>query len=187
MLFCMCMTMNAQGLKTYSGDFSMVAGGFHFPGKATYTYKNADDGTRIYEGNFSFTRVIRPNVCYNKVVGKYHNDLKNGLWTYTTKTIGTTEQLRVCYSEGIVDGIYEYSKVEKNVTRKSFKGVIKNGVPIGPISGKLISAFLREKISASEWVMECLQVKPMKKDCQTEHGNLLPNTMCIMKNGNMEY
>ena len=53
MLFCMCMTMNAQGLKTYSGDFSMVAGGFHFPGKATYTYKNADDGTRIYEGNFS--------------------------------------------------------------------------------------------------------------------------------------
>ena len=141
----MCMTMNAQGLKTYSGDFSMVAGGFHFPGKATYTYKNADDGTRIYEGNFSFTRVIRPNVCYDKVVGKYHNDLKNGLWTYTTKTIGTTEQLRVCYSEGIVDGIYEYSKVEKNVTRKSFKGVIKNGVPIGPISGKLISAFFEGK------------------------------------------
>lgn len=33
MLFCMCMTMNAQGLKTYSGDFSMVAGGFHFQGK----------------------------------------------------------------------------------------------------------------------------------------------------------
>ena len=56
MLFCMCMTMNAQGLKTYSGDFSMVAGGFHFPGKATYTYKNADDGTRIYEGNFRRTR-----------------------------------------------------------------------------------------------------------------------------------
>lgn len=145
MLFCMCMTMNAQGLKTYSGNFSMVAGGFHFPGKAIYTYKNADDGTRIYEGNFSFTRVIRPNVCYDKVVGKYHNDLKSGLWTYTSKTIGTTELLRVCYSEGIVDGIYEYSKVEKNVTRKSFKGIIKNGVPIGPISGKLISAFFEGK------------------------------------------
>ena len=145
MLFCMCMTMNAQGLKTYSGNFSMVAGGFHFPGKATYTYKNADDGTRIYEGNFSFTRVIRPNVCYNKVVGKYHNDLKSGLWTYTEKNIGTTEPLRVCYSEGIVDGIYEYSKVEKNVTRKSFKGVIKNGVPIGPISGKLIQAYFKGK------------------------------------------
>ena len=50
MLFCMCMTMNAQGLKTYSGDFSIRLGGFPFSGKATYTYKNADDGTRIYEG-----------------------------------------------------------------------------------------------------------------------------------------
>lgn len=39
MLFCMCMTMNAQGLKTYSGDFSIRLGGFPFSGKATYTYK----------------------------------------------------------------------------------------------------------------------------------------------------
>lgn len=145
MLFCTCMTMNAQGLKTYSGNFNMVVSGFHFPGKATYTYKNANDGTRIYEGNFNFIRVTRPNVCYDKVVGKYHDNLKDGLWTYTNKTIGTTEQLKVYYSNGMVDGIYEYSKIEKNVTKKSFKGVFKNGVPVGAISGKLIQAYFNGK------------------------------------------
>lgn len=137
MLFCVCMTMNAQGLKTYSGDFSIRLGGFPFPGKATYTYKNADDGTRIYEGNFNFIDIIRPNVCYYKVVGKYHNDLKSGLWTYTNKSIGTTELLKVHYTDGLADGIYEYSNIKKNVTKMSFKGIIKNGVPIGPVSGKL--------------------------------------------------
>lgn len=137
MLFCVCMTMNAQGLKTYSGDFSIRLGGFPFPGKATYTYKNADDGTRIYEGNFNFIDIIRPNVCYYKVVGKYHNDLKSGLWTYTNKSIETTELLKVHYTDGLADGIYEYSNIKKNVTKMSFKGIIKNGVPIGPVSGKL--------------------------------------------------
>lgn len=147
MLFCISMTINAQGLKTYSGKFNMVLGGFHIPGKATYTYKNADDGTRIYEGNFNFIDVIRPNVCYYKVVGKYHNDLKHGLWTYINKSIGTTEQLKVCYAKGYVDGLYEYSKLEKNVMTKSFKGVVRNGVPIGPISGKLIQAYFEGKDS----------------------------------------
>lgn len=59
------------------------------------------------------------------------------MWTYTNKSIGTTELLKVHYTDGLADGIYEYSKVTKNVTKMSFKGIIKNGVPIGPVSGKL--------------------------------------------------
>ena len=145
MQFCICMAMNAQGLKTYSGSYNMVVSGFHFPGKATYTYKNADDGTRIYEGNFNFIKVIRPNVCFNKVVGKFHDDMKNGLWTYTNKTAGGIELLKICYSEGVANGTYEYSKTEKNVTKKSFKGIVKNGVPIGAFSGKLIQAYFNGK------------------------------------------
>ena len=137
MLFCMGMTLNAQGLKTYSGKYNMQIMRLPFPGKATYTYKDADDGTRIYEGNFNFIRVIRPNVCYDKAVGKFHDDLKDGLWTYTNKDAVTTEQLKAHYTDGLVNGIYEYSKVTKNVIKMSFKGVIKNGVPIGPISGTL--------------------------------------------------
>lgn len=137
MLFSMSVAMNAQGLKTYSGKYSMQIGRIPYQGHATYTYKDADDGTRIYEGNFNFIKVIRPNVCYDKAVGKFHDDLKDGLWTYTSKDATTTEQLKTHYIGGLVNGIYEYSKVTKNVIKMSFKGVIKNGVPIGPISGTL--------------------------------------------------
>ena len=145
MLFCIVMTMSAQGLKTYSGKYNMQVMRFPFQGKATYTYKNADDGTRIYEGNFNFISVIRPNACYYKATGKFHNDLKDGLWIYTNKSIGTTEQLKVHDSDGLVNGIYEYSKVTKNVTVKSFKGVVRNGALIGPFSGKLIQAYFEGK------------------------------------------
>ena len=44
MLFCMCMTMNAQGLKTYSGVYRANAHFLLGTQKATYTYKNAEDG-----------------------------------------------------------------------------------------------------------------------------------------------
>lgn len=45
----------------------------------------------------------------------------------------------------MANGIYEYSKTEKNVIEKSFKGVVKNGVPIGAFSGKLIQAYFNGK------------------------------------------
>ena len=48
MLFCMCMTMNAQGLKTYSGPYNDSRYMALDVPKATYTYKNAEDGTRIF-------------------------------------------------------------------------------------------------------------------------------------------
>ncbi len=133
MLFCMCVTMNAQGLKTYSGVYTVD----DTPGKATYTYKDADDGTRIYEGNFSFSRVFKPNVDYYKIEGKFHNNLKNGLWIFVKKSKLATEQLKVNYSNGLVNGTYEYSKVVRNATEEAFKGTFRNGAPIGTISGKL--------------------------------------------------
>ena len=53
----MCMAMSAQGLKTYSGPYRANAHFLLGTQKATYTYKNAEDGTRIYEGNF--TSIVR--------------------------------------------------------------------------------------------------------------------------------
>ena len=54
MLFCMCMAMNAQRLKTYSGPYNDSRYMALDVPKATYTYKNAEDGTRIFEGNFTW-------------------------------------------------------------------------------------------------------------------------------------
>lgn len=52
MLFCMCMAMNAQRLKTYSGPYNDSRYMALDVPKATYTYKNAEDGTRIFERQF---------------------------------------------------------------------------------------------------------------------------------------
>ena len=52
MFFCMCMAMNAQGLKTYSGPYRANAHFLLGTQKATYTYKNAEDGTRIYAKDY---------------------------------------------------------------------------------------------------------------------------------------
>lgn len=53
----MCMAMSAQGLKTYSGPYNDSRYMALDVPKATYTYKNAEDGTRIFEGNF-MSRII---------------------------------------------------------------------------------------------------------------------------------
>ena len=46
--------MQAQGIKQYSGYF--VLPNFNIEGKATYSYKDAADGTRIFHGPFKFRR-----------------------------------------------------------------------------------------------------------------------------------
>lgn len=46
--------MQAQGIKQYSGYFALP--NFNIEGKATYSYKDAADGTRIFHGPFKFRR-----------------------------------------------------------------------------------------------------------------------------------
>ena len=75
MFFSMCMAMSAQGLKTYSGPYRANAHFLLGTQKATYTYKNAEDGTRIYEGNFTYSCITNPKL-YLKVTGRFHDDCK---------------------------------------------------------------------------------------------------------------
>ena len=60
----MCMAMSAQGLKTYSGPYRANAHFLLGTQKATYTYKNAEDGTRIYEGNFTYSCITNQGVQF---------------------------------------------------------------------------------------------------------------------------
>lgn len=130
-------TMNAQGLKTYSGFYKGIRLTIGTQ-KATYTYKDAEDGTRIYEGNFTYTCVIKPNI-YDKVTGRFHNDCKEGLWTFTNMC-GEPEVLKINYKGGYRNGIYEYTcKTRKGTIKKSFKATMKDGLPIGAFSGRSLS------------------------------------------------
>ena len=151
MLFCMCMAMNAQRLKTYSGPYNDSRYMALDVPKATYTYKNAEDGTRIFEGNFTWQCTHRTNVAYDRATGKFHNDNKVGLWTYTSKSKGRTTSLKVNYNnQGRVEGIYDYSQIEYNSKTgkqkviRSLKANIKNGNAIGAISGHLVSFDAKE-------------------------------------------
>lgn len=138
MLFCICVAMNAQGLKTYSGFYKAKNMNLFGTPKATYTYKNAEDGTRIYEGNFTYTCVTKPNI-YDKVTGRFHDDCKEGLWTFTDKSPTESKVLKINYSEGYRSGTYEYTYISKGAIKESLKTTMKEGVMVGPVSGHLTS------------------------------------------------
>lgn len=137
MLFCMCMTMSAQGLKTYSGPYRANAHFLLGTQKATYTYKNAEDGTRIYEGNFIYSCITNPKL-YLKVTGRFHDDCKEGLWTYTDKSTSETKTLKINFKEGYRNGIYEYTYTSKGTIKESLKATMKDGVMVGPVSGHAV-------------------------------------------------
>lgn len=137
MLFCMCMAMNAQGLKTYSGPYRANAHFLLGTQKATYTYKNAEDGTRIYEGNFIYSCITNPKL-YLKVTGRFHDDCKEGLWTYTDKSTSETKTLKINFKEGYRNGIYEYTYTSKGTIKESLKATMKDGVMVGPVSGHAV-------------------------------------------------
>lgn len=135
MLFCMGMTMSAQGLKTYSGPYRANAHFLLGTQKATYTYKNAEDGTRIYEGNFTYSCITNPKL-YLKVTGRFHDDCKEGLWTYIDKSTSETKTLKINFKEGYRNGIYEYTYTTRGMVKESLKATMKDGVMIGPVSGR---------------------------------------------------
>lgn len=133
----MCMAMNAQGLKTYSGPYRANAHFLLGTQKATYTYKNAEDGTRIYEGNFTYSCITNPKL-YLKVTGRFHDDCKEGLWTYTDKSTSETKTLKINFKEGYRNGIYEYTYTTRGTVKESLKATMKDGVMIGPVSGHVV-------------------------------------------------
>ena len=133
----MCMTMSAQGLKTYSGPYRANAHFLLGTQKATYTYKNAEDGTRIYEGNFTYSCITNPKL-YLKVTGRFHDDFKEGLWTYIDKSTSETKTLKINFKEGYRNGIYEYTYTTRGTVKESLKATMKDGVMIGPVSGHVV-------------------------------------------------
>lgn len=70
----------SDNLKTYNGDFDLKGFGFNggaISGIANYQYKDASDGSRIFEGSFSFQ-----NHDYDYAKGYFKNDKQVGRWTW---------------------------------------------------------------------------------------------------------
>lgn len=102
MMFVASNLASAQSLKTYSGPYD--------GGQATYTYIEQEDGSRLYQGKFSWVKTIRERVLTAE--GEFLNGKRNGTWTFTSKNTNRSfpanEKLVCQYSNGIHEGEYSY-------------------------------------------------------------------------------
>ncbi|MET3980188.1 hypothetical protein ABIB62_002471 [Mucilaginibacter sp. UYP25] len=88
----------AQNLKTFHGKYDN--------GLADYTYYEKDY-ERFYEGPFSFSQTLSITNDYKeitKVSGKFHQDLKQGLWKYTFTRISKGKSSVETVSGSYVNG-----------------------------------------------------------------------------------
>mgnify|MGYP002314463885 CR=1 FL=1 len=130
-LFFNILISNAQTLNTYSGKYKY--------GTATYTYRDNPEGGRIYEGNFVYVG----NNGIDKAIGKFKNDKKEGVWSYTNLGfMKSLPALKATYKNGILDGSYQYTSKSECISLTISKGKF-----IGNVNGKNLSFSYQKGIS----------------------------------------
>ena len=133
----------SDNLKTYTGEFEMT--GFAFGpanivslvGTANYQYKDAPDGSRIFEGKFSFDQGDTGRKA--KAAGFFINDKQVGKWTwdYPIRNDAYDRDIdfhcEIIFNEnGIPDGDFDIyigkvSKTNGAYKRSYYSGTFKNG------------------------------------------------------------
>lgn len=105
-----------RGDKKYNGEFSISGIGFSNSGtqkgNAQYYYKDALDGTRIYEGEFLYTFEDRYNS--DIVKGTYLNNRQVGTWYWVSKSGDNSEsqekEVEINFNDnGKLDGAFKFS------------------------------------------------------------------------------
>lgn len=106
-----------RGNKRYNGEFSIAGVGFSTGngkkvGNAQYDYKDAPDGTRIFEGNFSYT--YNTSSASDVVKGNYLNNKQVGTWKWISILKGYSEskkeEVTINFNDnGKLDGTFAYS------------------------------------------------------------------------------
>ena len=105
----------AQEHKTYSGNF--------LGGKATYSYYEKEEG-RIFDGDFHW------KIGQYEMSGKFKNDKRDGLWTYSN-SFG--DILKINYVDGMKDGLCEFKGNTISYSEVDYQVNFKDGRENGPI------------------------------------------------------
>lgn len=114
---CLCWStnINSQALETYSGYYELkmpcTCASPH-EGNATYHYRKAPDGSRIFEGDYKFYN--EANNYY--AIGKFRNNYQVGRWEWRI------------HQDHIFINFNEYGHPEGTVKYNNFEFTIKNGV-----------------------------------------------------------
>ncbi len=136
-------------LKTYNGEFHMHGFGYSseikkVTGIATYYYRDAPDGTRIFEGDFSFECEHRyEEKMKYEVNGSFKNNKQIGKWgwrrTGYQNSIYVEEECTINFDEnGVLNGAFDlWIGSDTNNRDRWMKGVFENG-KIASISYKLL-------------------------------------------------
>lgn len=96
-----CLCVNAETLKTYSGDYDAIIehNPLHPYGKATYSYYINSNEDRVYHGNFSYTD------NNGTLKGTFRDNIQDGPWTYTKKLYkGNQLHIYVTFKNGYLEG-----------------------------------------------------------------------------------
>lgn len=136
-----CLSSNAQTLKTYSGEYNCINKRMLYNyGKATYTYFDGED-RRIYNGNFSYSDRDRT------LKGKFKDDKQTGVWTLSEKINFNSKKhyyngrliISITYKDGIPDGPFSISLVDSksNTTRAYIKATFNNGKLVGNVAADM--------------------------------------------------
>ena len=133
-----CFSAIGQTAKTYTGPYHK--------GQATYSYIEKEDGSRVYEGAFTWKERVEMRDLTAK--GNFVNGKRDGLWVFTATNISkskipTTETLKVFYKDGVHAGEYSY-KAAANYSGKDAKGsFIKNDYGSAP-EGMVLTATCKD-------------------------------------------
>lgn len=125
-----------NNLKTYNGDFKLKGFGYGenysaVDGIANYQYKEALDGSRIFEGKFSFSRKAQgPYGTNANAKGYFKNNKQVGLWTWDIPA-GTYDDgihSEIFFNENGLPVKFDISIGNLNRPRRSyFCGTFENG------------------------------------------------------------
>ena len=139
-IFIIALTLNAQTVKTYSGNYDLKcyeanAIPIHLlTGKATYAYYENDDYERIRKGRFSYTGKVSNNgISVNSTIsGNYKENLKQGTWKTTAKVVNrqgsATISSVVNYSDGLPNGLWSFTSTTSKASESGSLNFIKNRV-----------------------------------------------------------
>ena len=155
-LCCIAASGQSASRKTYSGPFSILSG----HGTATYTYLDAPDGTRIFDGLFTYR-----GDAYT-LTGQFKDDKQYGRWTYTNTYknpfFKTLTKIVASFSfdeDGLLSGPVSEKAYFKNGTVIEFLSyTLEEGKPDGPCkytnwqnTKETISASFDKGVSVGTW------------------------------------
>ena len=131
----------SHGNKIYAGDFTMPGVGFskQKKGRAEYEYRDAYDGTRIYEGLFYYT--YKDGSVNGKntdiVRGIYSNNRQVGVWMWRSYLFDYTHDIKSCLNyetmtinfddNGVLNGKFSYKLDGYFKNTKNISGDFSNG------------------------------------------------------------